>query len=148
MRLRLASVRAGRTPWADDACADWGRRIQRYFPFEEALLKPSDAERETKKLLEGLPARARLVVLDERGQDLTSTGLSGWLEQAAMDGVPEFWFAIGGAYGHAQAARDRAWRTLRLSCMVLNHAVARVVMMEQLYRACTIRAGEPYHHGD
>jgi 23S rRNA (pseudouridine1915-N3)-methyltransferase len=88
-----------------------------------------------------------VVLLDERGQDLDSPGLARWLEEAARDAVTCLHFAIGGAYGHPPEAQAHVWRQLRLSSLVLNQAVARVVLMEQLYRACTIRAGEPYHHG-
>jgi 23S rRNA (pseudouridine1915-N3)-methyltransferase len=55
-------------------------------------------------------------------------------------------FAIGGPYGHGEAVRARAWRTVRLSDLVLNHEVARVVLYEQLYRALTLLEGVPYHH--
>lgn len=143
MKLRLSSARAGSNPWAEAAASDYGKRISRYFPFEESLWKPAEEERYWK----ALPARTRVVLLDERGQDLDSQGLARWLEEGARDGVGTLHFAIGGAYGHPAEAREKAWKMLRLSAMVMNQAVARVVMLEQLYRACTIRAGEPYHHG-
>ncbi len=94
-----------------------------------------------------LPARSWLIAVDERGESRTSEGLAKLLDDAAMSGATPLWFAMGGAYGHAPAVRERARLTLSLSPMVLNHAVARVVLVEQIYRACTIRAGEPYHHG-
>ncbi len=143
MKLRLSSARAGSNAWVEAAAADYGKRLNRYFPFEESLWKPAEEERYWK----AVPPRCRVVLLDERGQDLDSPGLAGWLEEAARDGIVTLHFAIGGAYGHPPEARDKAWKTLRLSRMVMNQAVARVVMLEQLYRACTIRAGEPYHHG-
>jgi 23S rRNA (pseudouridine1915-N3)-methyltransferase len=55
-------------------------------------------------------------------------------------------FALGGPYGHGAALRQAAWRTVRLSDLVLNHEVARVVLYEQLYRAMMQLAGAPYHH--
>ena len=57
-------------------------------------------------------------------------------------------FVIGGPYGLDDETKAAAWKTIRLSRLVLNHAVARVVLVEQLYRACAIRSGSPYHHGD
>lgn len=146
MKLVVSAVRGGKAPWADEACADWGRRIQRHFPFEDRVVRPSTAEAEADALLGSVPARGRLVALDERGEDWTSPQLAAVLERCAQDGVTTLVFAIGGAYGHAPRVRERAWKTVRLSPMVLAHAVARVVLVEQLYRACTIRAGEPYHH--
>lgn len=146
MKLVVSAVRPTRTGWADEPCADWGRRIQRHFPFEDRAIKPSTAEAEAEALLAAVPARGRLVVLDERGEDVSSPQLAALLERCAQDGVTALVFAVGGAYGHAPAVRARAWKTVRLSAMVMAHAVARVVLIEQIYRACTIRAGEPYHH--
>lgn len=146
MKLAVVSVRAGRTPWADDACADYGRRIRRYFPWEEVLLKPGTAVQDGARVLAAVPPRGKLIALDERGDELSSEGLAALLEQGARESATALVFAIGGAHGHDPRVRDAAWRTIRLSRMVLNHAVARVVLVEQLYRACTIRAGEPYHH--
>lgn len=146
MKLVVASVRAGRTAWADDAAEDYGRRIRRYFPFEELLVKPGTAAQDGARLLAAVPSRGRLVVLDERGDDLTSEQFAALLELGARESATAVVYALGGAHGHDPAVRAAAWRTVRLSRMVLNHAVARVVLLEQLYRACTIRAGEPYHH--
>lgn len=146
MKLLLCATRKSGPGWAEDACADYGKRIQRYFPFEERTLKPSNPRAEAEALRKALPDRHRLVLLDERGQDLTSPGLADWLEEAALASVGTLAFAIGGPMGHDPSLRAQAWRTVRLSAMVLNHAVARVMLIEQLYRACTIRAGEPYHH--
>ncbi len=146
MKLRLVSFRGATTTWADLASAEYGKRLQHYFPFEEKTFKAASAVEDAARLRRELGPRARLVVLDERGEDLDSPGLARWLEAAAATGAAELVFVIGGPYGHDPVLRGEAWRCLRLSAMVLNHAVARVVLIEQLYRACTIRAGEPYHH--
>jgi len=146
VKLVLRSVRAGRTPWADEACAEYLGRTRRYFPCEEAIEPAGPPEEEGTRLLAAVPARGRLVVLDERGDDLSSEAFAELFEAAAREGTTHLVYAIGGAYGHTQGVRDRAWRVVRLSPMVLNHAVARVLLAEQVYRACTIRAGEPYHH--
>jgi 23S rRNA (pseudouridine1915-N3)-methyltransferase len=146
VKIVLCTVRPGRAGWADEPCETWGKRIQRHFPFEERVIRPTDAATETGALLAAVPARGRLVVLDERGEDMSSPGLADMLERCARDGVTTLVFGIGGPYGHGPAARERAWKVVRLSAMVLNHAVARIFAIEQIYRACTIRAGEPYHH--
>lgn len=147
MKLVISSVRGGKTPWADAAALDYGSRIQRYFPFEDRVFKPGTAEEDAARLLAAVPARTWLVVVDERGEAKTSEGVAKLVESAAQSGLTTLWFALGGAYGHADAVRSTARTLLSLSPMVLNHAVARVVLVEQVYRACTIRAGEPYHHG-
>lgn len=144
MKLVLAGWRGPKTPWADEALADYGRRVQRHFPFEELVLRGDG--RDPAPLLKAVGDRGWLVALDERGEDRTSEQLAALLEQAAGAGVTRLVFAVGDAYGHPPEVRARAKLVLRLSAMVLNHAVARVVIGEQIYRACTIRAGEPYHH--
>jgi 23S rRNA (pseudouridine1915-N3)-methyltransferase len=142
MQLRLSTIKGSTTPWADTAAADYGKRIQRYFRFEEQCWKPAEEAR----FWEDVPPRTRCILLDERGLELSSPGLADLIEESAKNGVYSLHFAIGGAYGHPVLAREKSFKMIRLSSMVLNHAVARVVLLEQLYRACTIRAGEPYHH--
>lgn len=146
MKLVASTVRSGKVPWADEACAEWGKRINRHFPFEDRVIRPSTAAAEAEALLGALPSRGRLIALDERGEDISSSALAALLERCAQDSVTALVFAVGGPYGHAPVVRERAWRVLRLSSLVLAHAVARVVLVEQIYRACTIRKGEPYHH--
>jgi 23S rRNA (pseudouridine1915-N3)-methyltransferase len=147
VKLVVTGVRGPRTGWADDACADYGKRIHRYFPFEEVRFKPGTPAQEAERLFAVVPPRGWLIVLDERGEAKDSLQLAALLESGAREGATSLVFALGGAYGHDEAVRGRARLVLSLSRLVLNHAVARVVMVEQIYRACTIRAGEPYHHG-
>lgn len=130
-------VGRGRVPaWVDEACADWVKRVSRTFPTRLVAELPK------------LPARARVVLLDERGETRDSQGFAALLEEGIRAAASPLVFAIGGPYGHDEPMRRRADRVVRLSDLVLNHAVARVVLVEQLYRACAIRSGSPYHHGD
>ena len=89
-------------------------------------------------------ASERVVLLDERGKEPTSVELAqrlaGWLQRGQ-----DVTFVIGGSDGHAEPIRVRAQETLSLSRMTLAHRLARVVLLEQLYRAFTILKGEPYH---
>jgi 23S rRNA (pseudouridine1915-N3)-methyltransferase len=146
VKLVVTHVRSSRCDWADAACAEWGKRIGRYFPFEEVPIRSGTSAEEAARLSAHLPQRGRLVVLDERGTSLTSESFAGLIDGAAREGATHLVYAIGGAYGHAPEVRARAWKVVRLSDLVYAHAVARVVLLEQVYRACTIRAGEPYHH--
>ncbi len=154
MKIQLIRVGKGKEPWADLACAHYTRRLPSHLGFEERLLKPArfvgDVEavrrQEAKHVLACLRDRDRLVVLDERGDGLSTQGFAKLIESAAAQGTPRLVFAIGGPYGHGPEARKRAWKTIRLSDLVLNHAVARVVMVEQLYRASTLLWGGSYHH--
>jgi 23S rRNA (pseudouridine1915-N3)-methyltransferase len=154
----LLTVSKGGGPHFDGACAIYTERIARYTSFSELQLKPNPkgaaandaaAQRaaEGERLLRHVADRDRLVLLDERGRDLSSEGLAELVAAAGDEGVSSLIFAIGGPFGHSDAVKARADITLRLSAMVLNHQVARLVLAEQLYRAWTILRKEGYHHG-
>lgn len=90
--------------------------------------------------------RDRLIALDERGEDLDSDSFLALVLSCRNDGVHRAVFAVGGAYGLHVTVRTRAWRVVRLSSLVLNHELARIVLVEQLYRALAREHGVPYHH--
>jgi len=153
LKLAVHYFGRGRCSWADEAASDYGRRLNRYAPFLESKHKPDgNADRnraqakEAKRILEKLGSRDRLVVLDERGKGIDSVELAALIEHAALEGTGVLHFAIGGAYGHHEEMRQKAHKVLKLSDLVLNHQVARVLLLEQLYRAWTILKKEPYHH--
>lgn len=153
MKLRLLVVGRGGVRWADEAAADYARRLDRLGGLDEIEVKPEpfrgdvDAVRdaEAARLLARVSPRDRLVALDERGEDLDTEGFTRLVDDGlrAEGGLV---FAIGGPYGHGAAVRARAWRVVRLSSLVLNHQLARVVAVEQIYRAMTRIRGVPYHH--
>jgi 23S rRNA (pseudouridine1915-N3)-methyltransferase len=140
--------------WAEEAVSDYAQRTRRWGGIE-AIWVPiepfrGDVERvreaESAKVLGRLGERDRLVVLDERGDDLDTKAFTALLDAARQQSVPRLVFAIGGAYGHGPATRARAHRVVRLSSLVLNHEVARVVLYEQLYRGLAALHGVPYAH--
>lgn len=104
-----------------------------------------DAAREAEALLAALPADAWLVALDERGRSRTSREVAGWLETLKDDGIRDLAFAIGGADGHGPAIRAAARGRLSLGAMTWPHMLARIMLMEQIYRAISIIARHPYH---
>lgn len=132
--------------------ADYTRRLRRHGGVEEEAVKAEpfrgDAQAvrgaEGARLLARVGPRDQLVVLDERGDRLDSAGFATLVDEGRQRG--QVVFALGGAYGHAPASREAAWRVVRLSDLVLNHELARVVLYEQLYRAMTLLSGAPYHH--
>lgn len=85
-----------------------------------------------------------LIVIDERGERLDSRAFATLVDQSRQRG--QVVFALGGAYGHSEETRRAAHRVVRLSDLVLNHEIARVLLYEQLYRAMTLLTGAPYHH--
>lgn len=155
--IRLLSVSKGGGVHFDGACELYTSRISRYSPFEEVTVKPNpkgaaaDAveahkSAEAERLLKQVGPRDRLVLLDERGRDVSSTQLAELVAAAGDDGCTALVFAVGGPHGHGAAMRERADVVMRLSACVLNHQVARLVLVEQIYRAWTILKGEGYHH--
>jgi 23S rRNA (pseudouridine1915-N3)-methyltransferase len=105
---------------------------------------PGRAEAEGADLLARVPA-GPLVALDERGDLATSAGLAALVQKWLDDGERAATFAIGGADGHAPAVRNAARETLSFGRITLPHLLARAILLEQIYRALTIRLGHPYH---
>jgi len=122
-----------------ERCAAFAHCQAEAFRTEEALLKWLDR-------LEGrTPVVA--VLLDSRGRQMTSEAFAAWLGKRRDAGTQQMVFAIGPASGWSEAARQRASLLLSLGSMTMAHALARLVMAEQIYRAFTILTGHPYHGG-
>jgi 23S rRNA (pseudouridine1915-N3)-methyltransferase len=133
-RLHVLAV-ANRLPaWAQTARDGYLARLPRGYEVSLVTLKPS-AE---KQLGEKIPAGARIVALDERGKDLATRDFAQLLSQPTA-------FVIGGADGLDPAIKRRAQVLLRLSSLTLPHALAQVLLCEQIYRAATLLTGHPYH---
>jgi 23S rRNA (pseudouridine1915-N3)-methyltransferase len=113
----------------------------------ESRAGKADARRdeEAARLLERCDGDARRIVLDEGGRQLTSQQFADLLGRLRDDGCGEVAFFIGGADGHGGALFDQAHERLSLGPMTLPHGLARVIILEQLYRAVTILSGHPYH---
>jgi 23S rRNA (pseudouridine1915-N3)-methyltransferase len=90
---------------------------------------------------------ALVVLLDSRGKQMTSTEFAHWLGARRDQGVQQIVFAIGPADGWSVAAREQAGQLLSFGAITMAHELARLVLSEQVYRACTILAGHPYHSG-
>ena len=141
-----------RSGWFEPAVQGYAERVQRHaeldlleLPAAKGALPPADARRrEAEALLRKLKPESWLVALDERGTQLDSVELSR-LVATARDAGRELVFCIGGDEGLDDSVRDRAWKVLALSRMTLPHRLARLVLLEQLYRALSILRGEPYH---
>jgi 23S rRNA (pseudouridine1915-N3)-methyltransferase len=139
----------------DDAVDEYARRCARYAPFEEKTVKQNpknvkDTElqkvHEGERVMRAITARDYVVLLDERGRDASSEEVAELVARIGDEGYERGVFVLGGPFGHGKDVIDRANESLRLSKMVLNHQVARLVVTEALYRAHTILRGEPYHH--
>ena len=96
-------------------------------------------------ILAKLQSSDHVVLLDEHGKDFRSVEFARWIEQKNAS-VRRLVFVIGGPYGFSEAVYSRANEKISLSKMTLSHQMVRLVFVEQIYRACTIIKGEPYHH--
>jgi 23S rRNA (pseudouridine1915-N3)-methyltransferase len=150
-RFVVLPVGKPRSKWAQTAVDDYTQRLRRHGGVREQAIKAEtfrgdvDAvkQAEGKRMLEA-SSKMTLVVLDERGDCLNTSAFAKMVDQGRQQGTLAF--AIGGAYGHDATVRSKAWKIVRLSDLVLNHALARVVLYEQLYRSMTLLSGAPYHH--
>ncbi len=139
MKLTVLAVGKLKDAWLEDGAADFAKRVKARLPLEIV------EARDEASLIAKLPARSELWALDERGDQLSSEELAGRIGERMRQGAHGLAFAIGGADGHTEALLGRARYRWSLGRLTLPHRLARVVLLEQLYRALTIVRGEPYH---
>lgn len=107
---------------------------------------PRIRKKEAERIFAAIPAAALLVALDERGQEFTSHEFAAFLNKSLESGAKDIVFVIGGAMGLDESVTDRAHKTMAMSRWTLTHEMARLVLLEQLYRAFTIIKGKTYHY--
>jgi 23S rRNA (pseudouridine1915-N3)-methyltransferase len=122
------------------------QRISAFSRCESTLFRDEPALLEWLQRQQGRTS-AIAVLLDSRGRQMTSEAFAAWLGQRRDEGAQHVVFVIGPADGWSENTRRHAQLLLSLGPLTLAHALARLVMAEQLYRACTILAGHPYHTG-
>ena len=137
------------------AINDYLERIGHYMPFSvtvipelrnaKSLSQQQQKDKEGEAILRLLQPSDTVVLLDERGKEPRSIELADWLQRQQQT-ARRLVFIIGGPYGFSQQAYSRADSMLSLSRMTFSHQMVRLIFVEQLYRACTIIKGEPYHH--
>ena len=155
MQLSLLTIGKGRIKYLNDGVADYIKRISRYatltqFEIKEERasrgLSPREiAEKEGERILRTIPDNSYLVVLDDKGASCSSKALASRLSDLGLRGESRICFVIGGALGLSKQVVEKAdWR-LSLSSLTFPHEMARLVLLEQIYRAFTIIRGEKYH---
>lgn len=155
MKTTVLWVGKTRSAFLAEGTLHYARVAARYGSLETRTIRESPVTAkadprqvmadEGARILAALPAGAHLVALDPGGQALDSAGLATYIGRRRDEGVRDLVFAIGGPLGLGEAVRDRARLVLSLSAMTLTHEMARLVLLEQIYRAETILRGEPYH---
>ncbi|HZX30697.1 MAG TPA: 23S rRNA (pseudouridine(1915)-N(3))-methyltransferase RlmH [Rhodocyclaceae bacterium] len=153
MRLTVLAVGHRQPDWVDDGCAEYVKRMPRELATSVVEIKPEPRGSKTREQLlaaeksrirDALPAGSRIVVLDERGDDLTTMKLARRLEAWMQDGRDTA-LLIGGADGLDEELKAQADDTIRLSSLTLPHGLARLILCEQLYRAMSVLKNHPYH---
>lgn len=135
---------------------EYVQRLTHYLPttLEEipdlkntkSLSEEQQKEREADQVLDRLQPGDVLVLLDERGREMTSREFSQWMEQCLQTVPKRLILLVGGPYGFSQRIYEAAQQKISLSKMTFSHQMVRLFLVEQLYRAFTIIRGEPYHH--
>lgn len=156
MNVKLLTVGKTYVPWVKEGLDLYASRLRHYVPFtvEEipglkkvsALTEEQIKQKEGELILKQISPQDSVILLDEHGLQMRSVEFASWLEKQLSGGSKGLVFVIGGAYGFSKEVYERANGKLSLSKMTFSHQMVRAVFAEQLYRACTILKGEPYHH--
>ncbi len=153
--MRITIIAVGRLKerhWRE-AAEEYLKRLRPYATLAVVEVADRDVSRDEARalaeegadVLRAIPEGARVVALDIGGRQRSSEAVAGWLEELALDGRSHVVFLLGGAAGLAPEVVARADERLSLGPLTLPHQLARVVLLEQVYRAFRIRRGEPYH---
>jgi 23S rRNA (pseudouridine1915-N3)-methyltransferase len=156
MKIQLWAIGKNHEPYVKTGVDDFTKRMSRYYPVEWTIIPtPKNAgmlsemdlkKKEGETILGWLSKGDYLVALDERGKQLSSEGLAQFIQHRANDSTKNLVYLIGGAYGLDEEVLKRADHRWSLSQLTLPHQLVRLVLAEQLYRACTILRNEKYHH--
>jgi 23S rRNA (pseudouridine1915-N3)-methyltransferase len=144
MVWNIVTVGKPALPWAKAGSEDYMARLSRQQRVQWTVLKEAAPAVITRKMLEASEDSLR-VILDERGALKTSRELARWVELQEISGCKRVSLLIGGADGHSAELKEAVKERWSLSKFTLQHEVALVVLLEQVYRAYTILRGEPYH---
>jgi 23S rRNA (pseudouridine1915-N3)-methyltransferase len=156
MRFRFINIGKPHDEALKKAIDDFTKRINNYYACEWLIITPvknavslSEAElkkQEAKTIMSKLNKDDFLVLLDETGKQLSSVELADFILQKANTATRSLVFLIGGAFGVSDEIKQRANFAWSLSKLVFPHMIARLILAEQVYRACTILRNEKYHH--
>ncbi|RZC89327.1 hypothetical protein C5167_029230 [Papaver somniferum] len=153
--IRILTVGRKRSQGVQLLVDEYKDKLKLYCNFEDILIRSNpkntsnvkaQIEGEDALVMQHIKSGDWVVLLDEHGLDIGSEQMADMVGDAGNSGSSTLSFCIGGPYGHGRQVRERANVTIKLSSMVLNHQIALVVLLEQLYRAWTILKGQKYHH--
>jgi 23S rRNA (pseudouridine1915-N3)-methyltransferase len=153
LKIAICSVGKANESYIKEGVDQFTKRIGHYYPIDWVLITPSKLtepaqikKAEADSIIKALAKTDILILLDEKGKMLDSPGLAKLIQQKANQSAQRIVFLIGGAYGVDQNIKERAKFTWSLSELVFPHMLVRLILAEQIYRACSILANEKYHH--
>lgn len=156
MKFLFLSIGKNHEAYVKEGVETFTKRISNYYPVQwQIMVPPKNAgqlsetalkKKEGEQVLNLLDKDDYLVLLDERGKALSSVTLASFLEARANESAKQIVFLIGGAFGVDDGVFKRAQFTWSLSNLVFPHQLVRLILTEQVYRACTIIRNEKYHH--
>jgi 23S rRNA (pseudouridine1915-N3)-methyltransferase len=156
LKLKLMAIGKMKRGPLGEVAEDYIRRIQKLHPFEVQEIPEKSyraakdiggyVKQESELIRRRCKPGACLIVLEEKGKQFTSVGLAAELEKLLASSAPEVIFVVGGAYGLSESIKQEAKLSWSLSKLTLPHQLARVLTLEQIYRALTILKNIPYHH--
>lgn len=156
MKLQFWAIGKNHEPYVKSGVEDFTRRISNYFRVEWTIIPvPKNAgmmsemdlkKKEGELILQWLDKDDYLVALDENGKQFSSEGLAAFIQSRANESTKKLVFVIGGAFGLDEAVLKRANYKWSLSALTFPHQLVRLILAEQVYRACSILKNEKYHH--
>jgi 23S rRNA (pseudouridine1915-N3)-methyltransferase len=156
MKIKLLLLGKTDIDYIQLGITEYEKRIKHYLPYESIVLpalknvagySPSEIKiREAEQIMKSIAVSDFLVLLDEKGKELSSVEFSGFLSQRFSSGIKSLVFIVGGAYGVSETIKKKSNVILSLSQMTFSHQMVRLFFLEQLYRGLTILNNESYHH--
>jgi 23S rRNA (pseudouridine1915-N3)-methyltransferase len=153
LKILFLSVGKPNEPYIKEGVEHFTKRIGHYYPIDWQLIAPAKAtdpgqikKVEAQSILKAIQPNDVLILLEETGKMLSSPGLAKLIQQKANQSAQRIVFLIGGAYGVSDEIKLRAQFNWSLSDLVFPHMLVRLILAEQVYRACSILANEKYHH--
>lgn len=144
MNWTIVTIGKPALAWAKDGVADYTARISKVVNLKLTVLKENGQQRNGLAMLAASEKSLR-IVLDERGRQLRSVDFAQWIKAKELGGTKQVSLLIGGADGHSNEVREASDECWSLSSFTLQHELALVVLLEQIYRAYSILRGTPYH---
>lgn len=145
LRITVFAVGKLKEKFWKDACNEYLKRLGRYAKVEVRELPDSTREKEGALLADALPERCPILLLDIKGKELSSEALSARIDELSLSGDSHLCFVIGGSDGVTDEIKKMTTQRISFGPITLPHNLARVVLLEQLYRAMKISRNEPYH---